>query len=74
MYVTCLCYSHINVYGSNTDIVMKLSSTDTKARRSAKSELKAKLLEEFKKSKDISSSDLKGFKPLFANITKAFGS
>lgn len=61
-----------NVYGNNTDIVMKLSSTDAKARRSAKSELKTKLLEEFKKSNDISASDLKGFKPLFSNITKAF--
>ncbi|WP_444890898.1 ATP-dependent nuclease [Microbulbifer sp. DLAB2-AA] len=62
-----------NVYGKNTDTVMKLTSTDTKARKSAKNELKSKLLEEFKKTKNISSSDLKGFKALFSNITKAFG-
>lgn len=61
-----------NVYGKNTDTVMKLTSTDTKARKSAKSELKNKLLEEFKKTKNISSSDIKGFKTLFSNITKAF--
>lgn len=61
-----------NVYGNNTDTVMKLTSTDTKARKSAKNELKGKLLEEIKKAKNISSTDLKGFKPLFTNITKAF--
>lgn len=61
-----------NVYGKNTDTVMKLTSTDTKARKSAKNELKSKLLEEFKRTKNISSSDLKGFKTLFSNITKAF--
>lgn len=62
-----------NVYAKNTDTVMKLTSTDTKARRSAKNNLKSKYLEEFKKTKNISSSDLKGFKTLFSNITKAFG-
>lgn len=61
-----------NVYGNNTDVVMRLSSADSKVRRSAKSELKTKLLEEFKKSNNISISDLKHFKPLFANIAKAF--
>ncbi|MDO6467748.1 AAA family ATPase [Neptunomonas phycophila] len=61
-----------NVYGKNTDTVMKLTSTDTKARKAAKNELKSKLLEEFKKAKSISSSDLKGFKSLFSNINKAF--
>lgn len=63
-----------NVYGSNTDTVMRLTSTDTKVRKSAKNELKTKLLEEFKRSKGVSTSDLKGFKTLFTNITKAFNS
>ncbi|MCS6173722.1 ATP-dependent nuclease [Shewanella baltica] len=63
-----------NVYGSNTNIVMKLTSTDANARKSAKNELKAKLLEEFKKNRSVASADLKGFKTLFANINKAFNS
>jgi len=61
-----------SVYGNNTDTVMKLTSTDTKARKSAKNELKNKLLEEFKGTKTVSAADLKGFKPLYSNITKAF--
>lgn len=61
-----------NVYGNNTDLVMKLTSTDTKTRKSAKNELKTKLLEEFKKTKNVSPADLKGFKSLFSNIGKAF--
>jgi AAA15 family ATPase/GTPase len=61
-----------SVYGKNTDLVMKLTSTDTKKRKSAKNELKTKLLEEFKELNNPTVDDLKGFKPLYKNIANAF--
>jgi putative ATP-dependent endonuclease of OLD family len=60
------------VYGANTDLIMRLTSTDSSKRRSAKSSLKSKLLDEFKGAKNLTANDLKKFKPLFGNITKAF--
>jgi hypothetical protein len=51
---------------------MKLTSTDTSKRKSAKNELKSKLLDEFKSVEDLNAENLKGFKPLFNNIGKAF--
>jgi putative ATP-dependent endonuclease of OLD family len=61
-----------NVYSKNTDLVMKLTSTDTKKRKSAKNELKNKLLSEFKAKESQTIEDLKEFKPLFKNINNAF--
>ena len=61
-----------NVHGANTDLIMKLTSTDTKKRKSAKNTLKSKLLDEFKTTKNLTANDLKKFKLLFVNITKAF--
>jgi putative ATP-dependent endonuclease of OLD family len=61
-----------NVYGANTDLIMKLTSTDTSKRKSAKNSLKSKLLDEFKSAKNLTANDLKKFKLLFGNITKAF--
>lgn len=61
-----------SVYGNNTDLVMKLSSSDSNARKSAKNELKNKLLVEFQKKSDLTAAELKGFKRLFINIHKAF--
>ena len=61
-----------SVYGSNTDLIMRLTSTDTSKRKSAKNSLKSKLLDEFKGTKNLNANDLKKFKSLFVNITKAF--
>ena len=60
------------VYSANTDLVMKLGAADANKRRSAKSELKGKLLKEFKASREYSVSDLKAFKPLFSAVKRAF--
>lgn len=60
------------VYSKNTDLVMKLTSTDTNKRKSAKNELKNKLLIEFKEKKEHSATDLKEFRSLFTGINKAF--
>jgi putative ATP-dependent endonuclease of OLD family len=60
------------VYGANTDLIMKLTSTESSKRKSAKSSLKSKLLDEFKGAKNLTANDLKKFKSLFVNITKAF--
>jgi predicted ATP-dependent endonuclease of OLD family len=60
------------VYSNNTDLVMKLTVTDSQKRKSAKNELKSKLLQEFKSSKEFQASDLKGFKTLFSNLSSAF--
>ena len=61
-----------SVHGSNTDLIMRLTSTDSSKRKSAKNAIKSKLLEEFKEAKNLTASDLKKFKSLFLNITKAF--
>jgi hypothetical protein len=61
-----------SVHARNTNLVMKLTSTDTSKRKSAKNELKSKLLDEFKSVEDLNAENLKGFKPLFNNIGKAF--
>lgn len=63
---------HSKVYGDNTDLVLKLGSADTAKRKSAKNELKVKLLEEFKSADQVQASDLKEFKSLFLHIKKAF--
>lgn len=61
-----------DVYSRNTDLVMKLTSTDTNKRKSAKNELKGKLLDSFKQRKEFTTSELNNFKGLFTNITRAF--
>lgn len=61
---------HSSVYSNNPDLVMKMSSRDGKARKSAKNGLKAKMLEEFLSKQDLTVEDVKLFKPLFQNIRK----
>lgn len=56
------------VFSKNTDLIMKLSSQDASSRRSAKSELKQKILEGFKNKKDITEEELKNFQNLFKTI------
>ena len=58
------------VYSSNTDLVMQLTSQDNKERKSAKNNLKAKILAEFKSDKSITADDLKLFLPIFRAIKK----
>ena len=53
------------VHSANTDLVMALTSADSKDRKSAKSSLKHKLLSEFKSDKTITRDDLKPFLPVF---------
>lgn len=61
------------VHSENTDLVMQLSSAETKDRKSAKSLIKQKLLAEFKTSKDLSADDLKSFNYIFKALTKSLG-
>ena len=63
---------HSKVHASNTDLIMRLTSSDNNRRRSAKNEIKSKLLDEFKQNSELSANDLKGFKPLFSSINRAF--
>lgn len=63
---------HSKVHASNTDLIMKLTSSDKNKRKSAKDEIKSKLLDEFKLEKSLTSADLKGFKALFSSINRAF--
>lgn len=58
------------VYGENPDLVMQLQAQDGKQRKSAKSELKRKILEEFTLHRDYSIDELSPFKPLFEFIRK----
>lgn len=60
------------VCGESPDLMMKLQTTDSGKRKSAKNELKRKFLDKFKSKAALNSTDLKAFKPLFANINKAF--
>ena len=60
------------VHGENTDLIMKLTSTDSKKRKSAKNELKRLVLDEFKKTTDIKSEELKGFKEFYTSVKKTF--
>lgn len=59
------------VYSSEFDLVNQLQSGNTAVRNSAKSHLKQKLLEEFKRT-ECSERDLKGFGDLTKRISKAF--
>lgn len=63
--------THRAVYGAHYEVVQKLQSADTKIRRDAKDELKAKLLEEFSRS-TYEVKDLTGFSVLFRKIAKAY--
>ena len=63
---------HSKVHALNTDLIMRLTSSDNNKRKSAKNEIKSKLLNEFKLEKSLTSADLKGFKALFMAITRAF--
>lgn len=58
------------VYSANTDLVMALTSAETKDRKSAKSSLKQKLLAEFKADKTISREELKPFLPIFKALSR----
>jgi predicted ATP-binding protein involved in virulence len=57
------------VFAADYETVIALSSQDTNARRSAKSKIKQRFLEEFKKKK-FPSKDLADFKKLFTKISK----
>jgi putative ATP-dependent endonuclease of the OLD family len=61
-----------SVYGRHTDLVTQMSSVITKERNEAKTELKKKLLQEFKSNENWCSEDLQSFKNLFSTISKAF--
>lgn len=60
------------VYGENPDLIMRLTSSDSKKRKSAKNEIKSKLLDRFKNTGSVEAQDLKLFKNLFKNINSAF--
>jgi ABC-type Mn2+/Zn2+ transport system ATPase subunit len=61
------------VNGKETDLVMKLTSNDTKERRSAKDSLKRKYLEEFIKNDDYSRDELVEFGKAIKIINKGLG-
>ncbi|MEZ3187528.1 AAA family ATPase [Pseudomonas sp. LM13] len=61
-----------SVYASNHSLVMKLTSSNTADRKSAKNELKKLYLNEFKKAKGLTRSDLQGFRKIFSLINAAF--
>ncbi len=63
---------HSAVYGANADLILALGSCDGARRKSAKNQLKRKILDEFKSQNDLDSSTLKGFRPLFSSISRAF--
>jgi hypothetical protein len=48
---------------------MQLSSQDSGQRKSAKSAIKQKILEEFKRQSSLSAEDLKNFHPIFKAIS-----
>lgn len=58
------------VYGANPDLVMALTSAESRERKSAKSSLKQKLLAEFKADKTIVRDELKAFAPLFKALAR----
>lgn len=58
------------VYGANPDLVLALTAAENKDRKSAKSSLKQKLLDEFKKDTSIMRDDLKQFLPIFKALSK----
>jgi hypothetical protein len=57
-----------NVYGGNPDLVMQLTAQDSRARKSAKSTLKQKVLAAFEADQDVTPAELKGFEPLFKKL------
>jgi putative ATP-dependent endonuclease of OLD family len=59
------------VYGRETELVAALSSSDSNARKSAKSSIKQRLLDELKRS-ECADEELVDFKTLFKTISKAF--
>ena len=61
-----------SVFSENTNLVTKLTATDTSARNSAKNELKKKTLEKFCSSEDYSDDDISGFRDIFKHLNNAF--
>lgn len=61
-----------SVYANNHSLVMKLTSSNTVDRKSAKNELKKLYLHEFKRAKGLTRSDLQGFKKIYSVINSAF--
>lgn len=59
------------VFAAKHDLITTISSQDTKARNSAKNQLKIALLEEFQKT-TFEEKDLTGFAKLFSGIAKTF--
>lgn len=60
------------VYGSNSKLAMKASSSIAVDRKSAKNSLKQLMLTEFTSRKNWTKTDLNSFRPLFAAINSAF--
>lgn len=60
------------VSADNYNLVMGMSSSDPKERKTAKNQFKQKLLQEFKTNNDLVDSDFNKFTNLFKNICKAF--
>lgn len=58
------------VNGRETDLVMKLTSTDSAERRHAKEQLKKLYLEEFKKHTDYSADELKEINKIIQTVNK----
>lgn len=60
------------VYGKETDLVMQSQSTNSDARRNAKSKLKRKLLDEFVKHKDYTDNELKELSKIVKIVNQKF--
>lgn len=56
------------VFAAHPDLVMQLTAQDSSQRKSAKSAIKQKILDEFKATPTITQDDLKNFQPLFKVI------
>lgn len=61
------------VHAENTDLVMQLTSAETRDRKSAKSSIKQKLLTEFKSSRDLTAEDLRAFNSIFRALARSLG-
>jgi len=60
------------VHAENTDLMMQFASQDNNIRRSARDQLKKKILDEFKSHNDYEEKDLKGFSSVIKVINNAF--
>jgi putative ATP-dependent endonuclease of OLD family len=61
------------VFSKHTDLVMQLTAQDSSQRKSAKSALKQKILEEFRQVATVTSDELKNFSAIFRAIGAELG-